>query len=61
LKKDNLYKITIVFTKHNLAKAILAIANILKSSLGPKGLDKMIIDDIGNVTVTNDGIYSYKL
>ena len=27
--------------------AVLAIANIVKSSLGPVGLDKMLVDDIG--------------
>jgi T-complex protein 1 subunit alpha len=27
--------------------AVQAIANIVKSSLGPVGLDKMIVDDIG--------------
>merc|ERR1719355_197950 len=35
--------------------ACCAIANIVKSSLGPLGLDKMLVDDIGDVTVTNDG------
>lgn len=35
--------------------AALAIANIVKSSLGPLGLDKMLVDDIGDVTITNDG------
>ncbi|EPX74396.1 chaperonin-containing T-complex alpha subunit Cct1 [Schizosaccharomyces octosporus yFS286] len=35
--------------------ATTAIANIVKSSLGPVGLDKMLVDDIGDVTVTNDG------
>lgn len=35
--------------------ATLAIANIVKSSLGPVGLDKMLVDDIGDVTITNDG------
>ncbi|KAK9473055.1 chaperonin Cpn60/TCP-1 family [Dipodascopsis tothii] len=35
--------------------AALAIANVVKSSLGPVGLDKMLVDDIGDVTVTNDG------
>jgi hypothetical protein len=33
----------------------MAIANIVKSSLGPVGLDKMLVDDIGDVTITNDG------
>jgi len=35
--------------------AALAIANIVKSSLGPVGLDKMLVDDRGDVTITNDG------
>ena len=33
----------------------MAISNILKSSLGPVGLDKMLVDEIGDVTITNDG------
>ncbi|PWN47529.1 putative TCP1-component of chaperonin-containing T-complex [Violaceomyces palustris] len=35
--------------------AAQAIANIVKSSLGPVGLDKMLVDDIGDVTISNDG------
>ncbi|XP_064550078.1 T-complex protein 1 subunit alpha [Drosophila montana] len=35
--------------------AALSISNIVKSSLGPVGLDKMLVDDIGDVTITNDG------
>lgn len=35
--------------------AACTIANIVKSSLGPVGLDKMLVDDVGDVTVTNDG------
>ena len=35
--------------------AALSLANIVKSSLGPQGLDKMLVDDIGDVTITNDG------
>ncbi|KAK3053525.1 chaperonin-containing T-complex alpha subunit Cct1 [Extremus antarcticus] len=35
--------------------ATQAIANTVKSSFGPSGLDKMMVDDIGEVTVTNDG------
>jgi len=33
----------------------MAIANIVKSSFGPIGLDKMLVDEIGDVTITNDG------
>lgn len=35
--------------------AAVAIANIVKSSLGPVGLDKMLLDDVGEITITNDG------
>lgn len=35
--------------------AVKALANIIKTSLGPQGLDKMMVDEIGDVTVTNDG------
>lgn len=35
--------------------ATQAIANVVKTSFGPSGLDKMMVDDIGDVTVTNDG------
>jgi T-complex protein 1 subunit alpha len=35
--------------------AAVAVANVVKTSLGPLGLDKMLVDDIGDVTVTNDG------
>lgn len=43
------------------ATAVLAVANILKTSLGPVGLDKMLVDDIGDVTITNDGATILKL
>ncbi|XP_057178703.1 T-complex protein 1 subunit epsilon [Triplophysa rosa] len=35
--------------------AAKAVANTLKTSLGPNGLDKMMVDKDGEVTVTNDG------
>ncbi|GAB1606282.1 T-complex protein 1 subunit alpha-like [Argonauta hians] len=41
--------------------AACAIANIIKSSLGPVGLDKMLVDDIGDITITNDGATILKL
>lgn len=41
--------------------AATSIANIVKSSLGPVGLDKMLVDDVGDVTVTNDGATILKL
>ena len=41
--------------------AASSIANIVKWSLGPVGLDKMLVDDVGDVTVTNDGATILKL
>jgi T-complex protein 1 subunit alpha len=41
--------------------AAAAIANIVKTSLGPVGLDKMLVDDVGDVTITNDGATILKL
>ncbi|KAL0215812.1 hypothetical protein P9112_007996 [Eukaryota sp. TZLM1-RC] len=35
--------------------AALAIANIVRTSLGPSGLDKMIVDNVGDVVISNDG------
>lgn len=35
--------------------ACVALANIVKTSFGPVGLDKMLVDEIGDVTITNDG------
>jgi thermosome len=35
--------------------AAKVLAEMLKTSLGPRGLDKMLIDSFGDVTVTNDG------
>lgn len=33
----------------------MTVANIVRTSLGPTGLDKMLVDEIGDVTITNDG------
>ena len=41
--------------RNNNSIAITSIANIVKTSLGPQGLDKMMVDDIGDVVITNDG------
>ncbi len=32
-----------------------AVANAIRSTLGPKGMDKMLVDDLGDITITNDG------
>ncbi|KAF0989645.1 hypothetical protein HZS_6618 [Henneguya salminicola] len=41
--------------------AALAVSNVVKTSLGPVGLDKMLVDDIGDITITNDGATILKL
>jgi len=40
--------------KNNIAAAKL-VAELVKTSLGPRGLDKMLVDSLGDVTITNDG------
>ena len=35
--------------------AVRAIAEILKTTYGPKGMDKMLVDSLGDITITNDG------
>jgi thermosome len=32
------------------------VAEIVRTTLGPKGMDKMLVDSLGDVTVTNDGV-----
>ena len=39
----------------NNMMAAIAIAEILKTTYGPKGMDKMLVDSLGDVTITNDG------
>lgn len=38
----------------NIAAA-RAVSDAIRSTLGPKGMDKMLVDTIGDVTITNDG------
>ena len=40
--------------KNNIAAAKM-VADLVKTSLGPRGLDKMLVDSLGDVTITNDG------
>jgi len=40
--------------QNNIAAAKL-VTSLVKSSLGPRGLDKMLVDSLGDVTITNDG------
>ncbi|MEO9309160.1 MAG: thermosome subunit beta [Nitrososphaera sp.] len=40
--------------KNNISAAKL-IAELVRTSLGPRGMDKMLVDTLGDVTITNDG------
>ena len=40
--------------KNNITAAKL-IAEVVRTSLGPRGMDKMLVDSLGDVTITNDG------
>ena len=35
--------------------AAKAVAEAVRSTLGPKGMDKMLVDELGDVVITNDG------
>ena len=41
--------------QHASITAALVIAESIRSSLGPKGMDKMLVDGFGDVTISNDG------
>ncbi|MBS3133019.1 TCP-1/cpn60 chaperonin family protein [Candidatus Woesearchaeota archaeon] len=41
--------------KGNIAAA-KAVADTVRTTLGPKGMDKMLVDNMGDVVVTNDGV-----
>jgi len=40
----------------NNIQAARAIADAVRSTLGPRGMDKMLVDSMGDVTITNDGV-----
>lgn len=40
--------------RNNISAAKL-IAEIISTSLGPRGMDKMLVDSLGDITITNDG------
>ncbi|NCO96736.1 MAG: thermosome subunit [Candidatus Aenigmarchaeota archaeon CG_4_10_14_0_8_um_filter_37_24] len=41
--------------ENNIAAA-RAIADAVRTTLGPKGMDKMLVDSIGDIVITNDGV-----
>ncbi len=41
--------------QRNNITAARVIGEVLKTTLGPRGMDKMLIDSLGDITITNDG------
>ncbi|MEM2954400.1 MAG: thermosome subunit beta [Candidatus Nanoarchaeia archaeon] len=41
--------------RNNIAAA-KAVADTVRTTLGPKGMDKMLVDSLGDITITNDGV-----
>jgi len=42
--------------QHNNIAAAKAVADAVRSTLGPKGMDKMLVDNLGDIVITNDGV-----
>ncbi|MEK6819090.1 MAG: thermosome subunit alpha, partial [Nanoarchaeota archaeon] len=53
---DNVSRIIGREAQRNNILAAKVVADIVKTTLGPLGMDKMLVDASGNITVTNDGV-----
>jgi thermosome len=53
--KEGSHRTTGVDARRSNIQAAKVIAEILATSLGPRGMDKMLIDAFGDVTITGDG------
>ncbi|MEM0231431.1 MAG: thermosome subunit beta [Candidatus Woesearchaeota archaeon] len=42
--------------QHMNITAAIQVASTVRTTLGPKGMDKMLVDTLGDVTITNDGV-----
>ncbi len=42
--------------QYNNIAAAKAVADAVRSTLGPRGMDKMLVDSLGDVVITNDGV-----
>jgi len=42
--------------QHNNIAAAKAVADAVRTTLGPKGMDKMLVDNLGDIVITNDGV-----
>jgi thermosome len=53
---ENIYRMIGRDAQRNNIAAARIVADLVKSTLGPKGMDKMLVDNLGDVIVTNDGV-----
>ena len=53
---ENIQRLIGKDAQRNNILAARMVAETVKTTLGPKGMDKMLVDSIGDITVTNDGV-----
>ncbi len=53
---ENVQRIIGKDAQRNNIMAARLVADSIKTTLGPKGMDKMLVDSLGDITVTNDGV-----
>ena len=56
ISPDNTERVMGRDAQRNNILAARVLAETVKTTLGPKGMDKMLVDNAGNITVTNDGV-----
>ena len=42
--------------QHANIAAARVVADAVRTTLGPKGMDKMLVDSVGDIVITNDGV-----
>jgi len=55
IMKEGTQRTTGKTAQSNNIAAAKAVADAVRSTLGPKGMDKMLVDSMGDVVITNDG------
>ncbi len=53
---ENMNRVLGKDAQRNNIMAARLVADAIKTTLGPKGMDKMLVDSVGEITVTNDGV-----
>jgi len=53
---ENMQRVMGKDAQRNNIMAARLVADAVKTTLGPKGMDKMLVDGVGDITVTNDGV-----